>query len=170
MSRNFQTVKRGDRFPTDATMFHIPSSGGGPTPFNLRETVQGKRFIVVAAPGAFTSTCHEEHLPPYIKNLPTFLKKGIDFILVITANDAFVLNSWKKALGADSDKIIFASDTNLELANKLGLTLDLSVAGLGERTGRFALVVGKDGVVQNVFAEKGPEVKHSSADKVLAKL
>ncbi|GME68789.1 hypothetical protein B5S28_g3222 [[Candida] boidinii] len=164
-------IKRGDRFPTTDDVYYIPPEGGEPGAFELSKFVKTKKFVVVSVPGAFTPPCTEQHLPGYIKNLPRILSKGVDFVLVITQNDPFVLKGWKKELGAaDAKKLIFVSDPNLKLTKKLGSTIDLSSIGLGTRSGRLALIVNRSGIVEYAAIENGGEVDVSTAQKIIAKL
>jgi peroxiredoxin len=72
--------------------------------FNLVEHFQNKKVLVICVPGAFTSTCHNQHLPPFINNCDLLMshEKGIDLICCITTNDPFVLDLWRKELGQKS--------------------------------------------------------------------
>ncbi|CDK29970.1 unnamed protein product [Kuraishia capsulata CBS 1993] len=164
-------IKRGDKFPQDVTLYHIAPSGGDPTSVNLSDLTKGKKFVLVSIPGAYTPPCTDDHLPGYVAKLPQILRKGIDLVLVVTANDPFVLRSYKNYLGAKGqDKFLFLSDTKLELSKKLAKTIDLSSVGLGERSTRLAIIVNRFGIVEFAAIEDGGAVKESTADKLLAKL
>ncbi|CEL54697.1 Putative peroxiredoxin (Fragment) OS=Malassezia furfur PE=1 SV=1 [Rhizoctonia solani AG-1 IB] len=129
----------------------------------------GKKVVVVAVPGAFTPTCHVNHIPAYIKNYQAFKDKGVDQIVVIAANDQFVMSGWGRINGA-KDHVLFVSDTYAEWSKKLGLGIDLTAHGLGERTGRYALVL-KDNKVETINVEPNPgAVSNTGAEHILAAL
>ncbi|KAG8843597.1 hypothetical protein FRB91_003251, partial [Serendipita sp. 411] len=100
----------------------------------------GKKVLVVAAPGAFTGTCHQDHIPPFVANYDQFKAKGVDIVAVLTANDAWVMNAWGKTLGF-KDRIIGLSDPGAEWSKQLGYGKDLSGVGMGWRTGRWYILL-----------------------------
>ncbi|KIJ62328.1 hypothetical protein HYDPIDRAFT_114843 [Hydnomerulius pinastri MD-312] len=129
----------------------------------------GKKVVIFAVPGAFTPTCHINHLPPYIQKYDEFKAKGVDVIAVIAANDPFVMSGWARVEGL-KDKILALSDINAEWSAGLGLSLDLSHRGFGTRTARYAMIL-DDLVVKYVKVEPvGTGVTVSGADAVLAAL
>lgn len=83
-------------------------------------------MVVISAPGAFTPTCHANHIPAFVKHASDFAGKGYD-VYVIAANDVFVMSAWGRTEGA-KDKIHFASDVNLAFSKGLGATIDMSAA------------------------------------------
>ncbi|KAG7699505.1 hypothetical protein KL951_001222 [Ogataea haglerorum] len=168
--RTNMVVKRGDKFPTNVSTLFISSPEGEPKPFDLKAATKSKKFVVVSVPGAFTPPCTNQHLPEYIQKVQNFASKGVDFILVVTQNDPFVLRAWREKLGATSNKILFVSDPYLDLSKKLGSPIDLGDLGLGTRSSRLALIVNRSGIVEFVADEKGGEVNVSTASKLLAKL
>ncbi len=115
-------IKVGDRLP-NAT-FRVMTAEG-PKPKTTDEIFKGKKVVLFAVPGAFTPTCHKNHLPGFVKNAAAIKAKGIDTIAVTAVNDAFVMDAWKKASDAEG-KIEFLSDGNAEFAKALGLELDVS--------------------------------------------
>ncbi|PVF95052.1 Redoxin [Serendipita vermifera] len=123
---------------------------------------KGKKVLVVSVPGAFT------HIPPYVQKIDEIKAKGVDLVVVVSANDAWVLNAWGKVLGF-KDKITTVSDYNAEWARKLGYGVDLSKAGMGPRTGRWYLLL-DDLKVVSTERDPGPGVTVSGADHVLSKL
>lgn len=160
------TIKIGDAI-SDKPLTIM--GGSGPAPFNLKEAGQGKKILLVAAPGAFTPTCTMNHLPSYVSSVAEFKNKGIDEIYCVTVNDIFVLQGWHKALGA-TDEITMLSDASVEFTKAMGMEIDLSKFGLGTRSRRYALVM-KDGVVEHLFAEEeGPELNHAKAENVLSQI
>ncbi|KAF9060404.1 1-Cys peroxiredoxin isozyme [Rhodocollybia butyracea] len=169
------TIKVGDTIP-DGTFSYVAytpeldshTACGVPTKLNINKEWKGKKVVVFAVPGAFTPTCHVNHLPPYIAKYDEFKAKGVDVIAVVAANDPFVMSGWGRFEGL-KDKILTLSDPNVEWSKALGLTLDLSAAGLGVRTARYALIL-DDLVVKYVDVEPGREVTVSGAEAVLSKL
>ncbi|MBV8840272.1 MAG: peroxiredoxin, partial [Alphaproteobacteria bacterium] len=105
-------------------------------------------------PGAFTPTCHKNHLPGFVKSADAITAKGVDAIAVTGVNDVFVMNAWKKETGADG-KIEFLADGAGAFAKAIGLSLDLSERGLGLRSQRYSMLV-EDGVVKSLNIEDTP--------------
>ncbi|SPO23769.1 related to peroxisomal membrane protein [Ustilago trichophora] len=171
-----QAISKGDQIP-NTTFMYVPwapeladgTACGAPTKFQTHEAFKGKKIVIVAVPGAYTPTCHVNHIPPYIKQVDAFKSKGVDQIIVLAQNDPFVMSAWGVQNKAE-DKVIFATDLNLEFSKGIGSTADLSAMGFGERTGRYALIV-DDLKVVDFSSEPNPgAVEVSGADHVLAKL
>ncbi|KAJ7434932.1 1-Cys peroxiredoxin isozyme [Mycena galericulata] len=129
---------------------------------------KGKKVVLFAVPGAFTPTCHTNHLPPYLAKHAEFLAKGVDVLAVLAANDLFVMSGWARFEGC-KDKILALSDPAAAWSASLGLDLDLTARGLGLRTNRYAMII-DDLVVKYVEVEPAPGVTVSGADAVLAHL
>ena len=143
------TIKVGDRLPAATFRMMTPD---GPAPKTTDDIFKGKKVVLFAVPGAFTPTCHKNHMPGFVKNADAIKGKGIDTIAVTSVNDVFVMDAWKKATGA-SGKIEFLSDGNGEFAKALDMTLDGSGFGLGTRSKRYAMLV-DDGVVKKLNVEE----------------
>ena len=143
-------IKVGDRVPNAS--FTV-MTGEGPKPKSTDELFKGKKVVLFAVPGAFTPTCHKNHLPGFVKNAAEIKAKGIDTIAVTGVNDVFVMDAWKKASGGDA--IEFLADGSAAFANALGLSVDLGSRGLGTRSQRYAMVV-EDGVVKTLNVEDTP--------------
>ena len=139
----------------------------GPQAVQSGEYFKGKKVALFSVPGAFTPTCSAKHLPGYVENAAALKAKGIDEIVCTAVNDPFVMGAWGRASG--SSDISMLSDGNGEFAKALGLTLDLSGAGIGQRGQRFAAIL-NDGVVEQLFVEAPGEFKVSAAEHVLASL
>ncbi|KAJ7082250.1 Redoxin, partial [Mycena belliarum] len=101
---------------------------------------KGKKVVLFSVSGAFTPTCHTNHLPPYLAKHAEFKAKGLDVIAVVAANDLFVMNGWARFEGC-KDKILALSDTYAKWSESLGLSVDLTERGLGLRTARYAMII-----------------------------
>ena len=160
------TIKVGDRLP-EAT-FRIMTADG-PKPVTTTEVFAGKKMVLFAVPGAFTPTCHKNHMPGFVQHGDLIKAKGIDGIAVTGVNDVFVMQAWADASGAVG-KVDFLSDGNAEFAKAIGLDMDGSGFGLGTRSKRYAMVV-NDGVVEKLAVEDSPgQAAVSSAEAVLGML
>ena len=139
----------------------------GPKPEDLKKLISNKKIVLVAVPGAFTPTCNDDHLPGFIENYERFKSKGIDEIFFISVNDPFVVNKWKEYNSAD--KINFIADANSEFLNLTGLTIDLSVIGLGKRLSRFAMII-DNCILKKIYDENGGGLDVSTASSILSDL
>jgi glutaredoxin/glutathione-dependent peroxiredoxin len=110
--------------------------------------------VLFAVPGAFTPTCHKNHLPGFLTNADAIKGKGIDTIAVTGVNDVFVMDAWKKNTAAEG-KIEFLADGSAAFAKAIGLSVDLGERGLGTRSQRYAMVV-EDGVIKTLNVEEAP--------------
>jgi len=124
---------------------------------------KGKKVVLFAVPGAFTPTCHVNHLPSYLEKYEEFKAKGVDVIAVIGANDVFVMSGWGRVEGV-KDKILTLSDTNVAWSKQMGLIQDLSAGFI--RTARYAMII-DDLVVQYLGIETAKGVSVSGAEAVL---
>jgi peroxiredoxin len=159
-------IKAGDALPADIKLKEMGDKG--PKDVTVGEIFKGKKVVLFAVPGAFTPTCSMKHLPGFVEQASAIKTKGVDEIVCLSVNDAFVMGAWgdqQKATG----KVRMLADGNGELTKALGLTLDASGFGMGTRSQRYALIA-KDGKVEHLFVEPGPGLSVSSAESVLAKL
>ena len=159
------TIKAGDRMPEGKFKVATPD---GPKDLGTGELFKGKNVLLFAVPGAFTPTCDARHLPGYVENADAFKAKGIDTIACMSVNDVFVMKAWGKAQGTDG-KVLMLADGNGDYARALGLELDASGFGMGQRSQRFAILV-RDGVASQVQVEKGGEFKVSAAEYMLGQM
>ena len=158
-------IKVGDRLP-NAT-FRVMTADG-PKPKTTDEIFKGKKIVLFAVPGAFTPTCHKNHLPGFVTNAAAIKGKGVDGIAVTAVNDVFVMDAWSKAAGADG--IEFISDGNGDFARAIGLSMDGSGFGLGTRSQRYSMVV-ENGVVKSLNVEDAPaKAQISGAENLLKHL
>jgi len=157
-------VSVGDQIPnvTIKTM-----GANGPEDLNTGEFFAGKKVVLFAVPGAFTPTCSAAHLPGFVANADKILAKGVDAIVCLSVNDAFVMAAWGAAQNAEA--LVMAADGNGEFSAAMGLTLDGSGFGLGQRSSRYALIA-EDGKITALNAEQGGAFEVSSAEKILEAL
>ncbi|GEO13056.1 peroxiredoxin [Microvirga aerophila] len=159
------TIQVGERLPQ--TTFRIMTSEG-PVAKTTDDLFKGRKVVLVAVPGAFTPTCHRNHLPGYVEKKDEIRAKGVEAILVTSVNDVFVLDAWSKTAGAEG--IDFISDGNGDFAKALGLSMDGTGFGLGTRSQRYAMVV-DDGVVKSLNVEDTPsKAQVSGAENLLKDL
>jgi peroxiredoxin len=157
------TIQVGDRLPQ--TTFRVMTADGA-KPKTTDDVFAGRKVVLIGVPGAFTPTCHRNHLPGYIENAASFTEKGVDAIAVTAVNDVFVMDAWAKASGGEG-KVEFLADGNGDFAKALGLTLDASGNGLGVRSKRYSMVV-DDGVVKSLNVEEtAGKADTSGADNLL---
>jgi peroxiredoxin len=158
-------IKEGDKVP-DVKLTEM--ADGRPSQVSLAELSKGRRVVVFAVPGAFTPTCSLKHLPGFVDQNAAIRAKGVDEIVCISVNDAFVMDAWGKSSSAPG-KVRMLADGNGEFTRAVGLSLDASGFGMGERSQRYAMIL-RDGKVEALMPEPGPGLSASSADAVLARL
>lgn len=139
----------------------------GPKPVNTGDLFAGKTTVLFAVPGAYTPTCSAQHLPGFVQHLQAFKDKGVDQVVCMSVNDAFVMAAWGKEGGAEG--ITMLADGNGAFTEALDLEMDGSAFGMGKRSQRFALVI-DNGTVSHVFVEEPGAFEVSSAEHVLSKL
>ena len=159
-------IKIGDTLPVDIKLKEMAE--GGPKDVTVGEIFKGKKVVLFAVPGAFTPTCSMKHLPGFLEQANAIRAKGVDEVVCLSVNDAFVMGAWGKASNAQG-KVRMLADGNAEFTKALGLALDASGFGMGTRSQRYAIVA-QDGKVKELFVEPGPGLTVSSAESVLAKL
>ncbi|KAI0475798.1 peroxisomal matrix protein [Xylariaceae sp. FL0804] len=163
-------LKSGDAFPEGVTFSYVAPapdtsdvlSCGMPGPFNASKEFKDKKVVLVSVPGAFTPTCQNQHVTGFIGKLAEVRAKGVDLVVVIAYNDAFVMSAWGKANGIKDDSILFMCDDECKFSQSIGWTM-------GPRTGRYAMIV-DHGKVTYAENEPGRGVTVSGVDDVLAKL
>ena len=160
------TISTSDKLP-EATFMHLTPEG--PAVLSGRDVFAGKKVILFAVPGAFTPTCRHKHLPGFINHAQEFKDKGIDTIACVSVNDPFVMQAWAAATDAGDD-ILFLSDPEAKFSTDIGMNVDLSAAGLGTRSKRYAMLV-EDGEVKVLNIEPAPgQAEDSSAEEMLKML
>jgi peroxiredoxin len=157
------TIKVGEKLPPAAFM---EMRDGKPTPVSSDEIFKGRKVALFALPGAFTPTCSAKHVPGYVQNYDAIKAKGVDAIVCVSVNDAFVMGAWGKDQGA-AGKVMMLADGNGEFTRAVGLEFDASKFGMGRRSQRYSMVV-KDGVVKALNVEEPGAFDVSSAEHMLS--
>ncbi|CRK27749.1 Peroxiredoxin Pen c 3 like protein [Verticillium longisporum] len=165
------SLKVGDSFPEGVIFSYVPvqpetsefTACGIPVNYNASKEFANKKVILVAVPGAFTPTCSVAHVPSYLANLDALKAKGVDQVVFIAYNDAFVMSAWGKANGVKDEFILFASDAGAAFSQSIGWTL-------GERTARYALVVDHGKVTYSELETEKGSIALTGAEGVLSKL
>jgi peroxiredoxin len=159
------TINVGDKMPNGK---FTRMGANGPEPVSTDDLFRGKKVVLFSVPGAFTPTCSAKHLPGFINNFDQLKAKGVDTIACMAVNDVFVMNAWGESAKA-AGKVQMLADGNGEYARALGLELDASKFGMGQRSKRFSVVV-QDGVVKALNVEPPGEFGVSSAEAALKQL
>ncbi|HBE17703.1 MAG TPA: peroxiredoxin [Cyanobacteria bacterium UBA11149] len=139
-------------------------SVAGPNPYRWQdlttdEIFQGKKVVVFSLPGAFTPTCSSNHLPRYEELYEEFKAQGVDQIICLSVNDAFVMFQWGKHVGAKN--VFLLPDGNGEFTRKMGMLVDKSNIGFGMRSWRYSMLV-NDGKIEKIFTE--PDFSDNAGD------
>ncbi len=158
-------IQVGDTIPE---MKLMTATASGPQEVSTDDLFKGKKVALFAVPGAFTPTCSAKHLPGFVQHAADIKAKGVDTIVCLAVNDAFVMGAWAKDQGVD-DSIVMLADGSAAFTKALGLELDLVARGLGVRSQRFAMIV-DDGKVTNLMVEAPGGFDVSRAEAVLAAL
>ena len=140
----------------------------GVTDITTDELFGGKKVALFALPGAFTPTCSAAHLPGYVVKADELKDKGIDSIVCLSVNDAFVMDAWGEQHNVE-DRVMMIADGSADFTRAVGLDLDLSQRGMGTRSRRYAMVV-NDGVVELLNIEAPMKFEVSDADTILNSL
>ncbi len=160
------TISVGDTLP-DAEFTVMADEG--PTGRKSEDIFKGRKVVLFAVPGAFTPTCHNNHLPGFVEHCEAIKAKGVDEIAVVSVNDVFVMDAWKTAVNCD-DKISFLADGSAAFTKEIGMDLDLTERGLGVRSLRYAMIV-DDGKVTSLNIDDVPSnATASSAENILSAL
>ena len=160
------TIQVGDKVPAATLKYLGPE---GPKEISTDELFSGKKVALFAVPGAFTPTCSQRHLPGYVDKASDLKGKGVDQIVCVSVNDAFVMGAWGKAQNV-GDKVMMLADGSGDFARAIGMDIDLGRAGLGTRSKRYSMLV-EDGTVKALNVEQVPsQVEVSSADAMLKAL
>ena len=158
-------ISVGDKVPSADLNIMTDDGPGG---ISTDDILAGKKVAVFGLPGAFTRTCSARHLPGYVDNANALKAKGIDSIVCISVNDAFVMGAWGKAQDV-GDSVMMVADGSAVFTKATGLELDLTEKGLGLRCQRFSMVV-DDGEVKNLHIDEAGGFETTSAEVLLGEL
>ena len=145
-------LRQGDEAPADGGC----PIGGEFVPTTTTDLFAGKRAVVFSLPGAFTPTCSTYQLPGFETHYEAIKAMGVDEIYVSSVNDAFVMNAWAQHLNIKNVKVI--PDGNGELAESLGMLIDMSAITFGKRSRRFAAVINNGTVEQCLQNQKAQQL------------
>ena len=159
------TISIGDKIPAaDLNVLTDDGPGG----ISTDEIFSGKKVAIFGLPGAFTPTCSAKHLPGFVNNADALKAKGIDTIVCLAVNDAFVMGAWGKDQNV-GDKVMMVADGSANFTKATGLELDLTERGLGLRCQRFSMVV-DDGEVKSLNIDEAGAFEKTSAEAMLGDL
>ena len=158
-------LSKGDTVP-DVPLTIVGADG--PEKRAAKDFFGGRKVVLFAVPGAFTPTCHNNHMPGFVENAEAIREKGVDEIAVISMNDPFVMGAWKDASGADG-KVTFIADGSGEFTKAAGMDMDMSAVGFGTRSQRYSMIV-NDGTVESVNVEETRGVDKSGAATLMSQL
>ncbi len=156
-------IKVGEHLPSFELQEGTPS-----TVHNMAELFKGKKGIIFAVPGAFTPGCSKVHLPGYIQDVEAMREKGVELIVCIAVNDAFVMSAWGEVSGVE-DKILMLADPAASFTKAIGLDVNAGALG-GTRSKRYSMII-NDGVVSQLNLEPdGFGITCSTATNILDQL
>jgi len=158
-------IQVGDKIPA-VDLQHM--ADGGIETINSEDLFGGKKVALFALPGAYTPTCSASHLPGYVVASDELFAKGIDLIVCLSVNDAFVMDAWGKQHNAD-DRVMMIADGSAHFTRAVGLELDLDAAGMGIRSQRYAMVI-NDNLVEVLNVEVPKQFEVSDAQTILASI
>ena len=156
-------IKIGDTLPQ--VTFSLRQNGKNTNP-STADIFKGKKVVLFAVPGAFTPTCSNAHLPGYIALADEFIDKGIDSIICLSVNDAFVMEAWGQTQNAEH--IMMLADGGAEFTRAIGLDKETGTFG-GVRSIRYAMLV-EDTVVKALNVEEPGKFAVSDAQTMLTEL
>lgn len=151
-------LKEGDAVPQVIFKTRVrDASFGGENPFlwkdlSTDEIFKGKKIVIFALPGAFTPTCSSTHAPGYEEKYDEIKAEGIDEVICLSVNDAFVMFQWKKHLGMNN--VFMLPDGNGDFTRAMGMLVKKENLGFGNRSWRYSMLV-EDGIIKKMFVEPG---------------
>lgn len=159
------TIAVGDKIPD--VKVQLPGLNG-PEAAQTGDLLGKGTVVLFGLPGAFTPTCSDYHLPGFVVRADDLRAKGVDTIVCVSVNDAFVMKAWGE-LNHVNDQVLLIADGSATFTKTIGLDIDLTGGGLGVRSKRYAMIL-KEGVVTDLAVEETLGLDVSSADAVLARL
>jgi peroxiredoxin len=166
------TIKVGDKLPAGSLSEFIEVEGNGctvgPNTFKVEDLTKGRKVVIFGLPGAFTPTCSAKHVPGYVQNHDALKAKGVDDVICMSVNDAFVMGAWARDQKSGG-KVRMMGDGSADYTKALGLELDLVARGMGVRCQRYSMLV-DDGVVKALNIEAPGKFEVSDAATMLKQL
>lgn len=159
------TIQVGDKLPSIDVQYKTEDNV---QTINTDELFAGKKIVLFALPGAFTPTCSAAHLPGYVVNADRLFDKGVDLIVCLSINDAYVMQAWGEQQNVD-DRVMMIADGNGDFTHAIGLEVDRRSVGMGIRSQRYAMIV-KNGVVEQLNLEAPGAFEISDAETMLQNL
>lgn len=157
------TINIGDKVPS----LTLKTMGeNGPEEITTDSIFDGKKVVLFALPGAFTPGCSNTHMPGFVVHADAIKAKGVDSIVCLSVNDAFVMGAWGETQNAEA--LLLVADGSCAFTSAIGMELDLTAAGLGVRSQRYAMIV-NNGVVEAINLDQG-SIEKSTAEAVLEQL
>ena len=157
-------IQIGDSLPQ--VTFKTPGADG-PINVTTHDLFMGKKVVLFAVPGAFTPTCHKNHLPGYLENAAAFKALGVDTIAVVSVNDVHVMRAWAEITEA-ADRVEFLADGNGDFTKAVDMAADFSGAGMGTRSKRYSMLV-ENGTVKILNIEESAGKADASGAAALLK-
>jgi peroxiredoxin len=166
------TIKVGDRLPAGklSEFIEVETAGCtlGPNEFSVEDLTRGRKVAIFGLPGAFTPTCSAKHVPSYVANREALKAKGVDDVICMSVNDAFVMGAWARDQKSGG-KVRMMGDGSAAYTKALGLEFDLTARGMGVRCQRFSMIV-DNGVVKALNIEAPGKFEVSDAETMLKQL
>lgn len=157
-------IEVGQRLPEGVLTRLGP--GGRPEPVPTGPIFAGRRVVLFGLPGAFTGTCSTAHLPSYMRVMDRLRAKGVDEVVCLSGNDAWVMAAWGEATGATAAGVTLLGDPSGDWIAALGQAFDAPPVGFFRRSTRFSALV-EDGVVRLWHEEAGPGVCEATAGEAM---
>jgi len=163
------TIKVGDKLPS-GTLYEYnetetPGCPVGPLPVSVDELTKNKKVVIFGLPGAFTPTCSAKHVPSYVAHIGELKASGVDEVVCVSVNDAFVMGAWARDQHA-TGKVRMLGDGSGTWTKALGLELDLNARGMGTRSQRYSMLV-DNGTVKTLNVEQAGKFEVSGAETML---
>jgi|TARA_B110000483_G_scaffold147265_1_gene175706 peroxiredoxin len=154
------TISIGEKLPS----LTLKTMGAeGPEEITTGSIFDGKKVVLFALPGAFTPGCSNTHMPGFVVEADAIKAKGVDSIVCLAVNDAFVMSAWGETQNAD--QLLLVADGSCAFTSAIGMALDLTAGGLGIRSQRYAMIV-NNGVVEAIELDQG-SIEKSTAEAIL---
>ena len=157
------TIAVGDKLP-GATLTRVGEKG--PEQVALADVVKGRKVAIFGLPGAYTGTCSTAHVPSFMRVRGKLAEKGVDEVICVSVNDAFVMKAWGESTGATAAGITMLADADSSLTKALGLNFSAPAIGFIDRSKRYSLLA-VDGVVTQLNLEESPGACEISAGETL---